>query len=191
MRTVEIETTAGHRAEIRPLRRSDIAALVDLTDQVAAEGRWIARESPIDREATRLDMEDVLDAEFAATFVAVLDGRPVGHLGIRLMPYGVAEFGMLLAPEARGQGLGSALLREAIAWARGIGAHKVALQLWPDNDVARRLYERAGFVEEGRLRRHYRRKDGSLWDALVMGLDLDPAAPGGPARPPLPFIESS
>lgn len=165
---------------IRALRRADIAELVTLTDEVAAEGRWIAREAPIDREATRLDLEDALDAEYAATFVAAVGEHPVGYLTMRLAPTGVAEFGMLLQADVRGRGLGRALLDEAIAWARGVGAHKLALQLWPGNEAAHRLYRRAGFVEEGRLRRHYRRRDGSLWDALIMGLDLTPEAPGGP-----------
>ncbi len=168
------------RGVIRALRRSDIAELVRLTDEVAAEGRWIAREAPIDREATRSDLEGALDAEYAATFVATVDDRPVGYLTMRLAAGGVADFGMLLREDVRGRGLGRALLEEALAWARGVGAHKVALQLWPGNEAAHRLYRRAGFVEEGRLRRHYRRRDGSLWDALIMGLDLNPEAPSGP-----------
>jgi hypothetical protein len=33
-------------------------------------------------------------------------------------------------------------------------------------------------VEEGRLRRHYPRRNGELWDAIVMGLVLDEERPG-------------
>jgi RimJ/RimL family protein N-acetyltransferase len=44
--------------------------------------------------------------------------------------------------------------------------------VWPHNDRAIALYEKLGFVEEGRLRRHYRRRNGELWDAVVMGLVL-------------------
>jgi hypothetical protein len=35
-------------------------------------------------------------------------------------------------------------------------------------------------VEEGRLRRHYRRRNGELWDAVVMGLVFDTTTPGSP-----------
>ncbi|HEX8927664.1 MAG TPA: GNAT family N-acetyltransferase, partial [Actinomycetota bacterium] len=80
--------------------------------------------------------------------------------------------GMLVAPGWRGQGLGTALLRAGIAWARGVGAHKVALQVWPHNQAAIALYEKLGFQREGLLRRHYRRRNGELWDAVVMGLLL-------------------
>ena len=61
----------------------------------------------------------------------------------------------------------------AITWARDVGAHKVALQMWPHNDRAHALYEKFGFVDEGRLVRHYRRRNGELWDAVIMGLALD------------------
>jgi RimJ/RimL family protein N-acetyltransferase len=68
--------------------------------------------------------------------------------------------------------VGSALLSAAIAWAREAGAHKVALQVWPHNEAAIALYRKFGFEQEGRLRRHYRRRNGELWDAVVMGLCL-------------------
>src|SRR6266508_2058891 len=72
----------------------------------------------------------------------------------------------------RGRGVGSALLRAGIEWARGAGAHKVALQVWPHNAAALALYEKFGFQREGLLRGHYRRRNGELWDAIVMGLPL-------------------
>jgi RimJ/RimL family protein N-acetyltransferase len=56
----------------------------------------------------------------------------------------------------------------------------VALQVWPHNHAARALYRRFGFADEGLLRRHYRRRNGELWDAVVMGLVLDESSPGSP-----------
>jgi len=66
-------------------------------------------------------------------------------------------------------GIGAALLDAAIAWATAAGAHKMALESWPHNTAALALYQRAGFVEEGRKRNHHRRRNGELWDAVVMG----------------------
>jgi putative acetyltransferase len=59
-----------------------------------------------------------------------------------------------------------------------MGAHKLELQAWPHNDAAIRLYLRHGFVHEGLLRRQYRRHNGELWDAVIMGLVLDETSPG-------------
>src|SRR4051794_11037446 len=58
-----------------------------------------------------------------------------------------------LASQWRGRGVGSALMAAAIDWAQHATAHKVVLQVWPHNEAARALYEKCGFVVEGRLRR--------------------------------------
>jgi len=72
------------------------------------------------------------------------------------------------------------LLDAGLDWTVGAGAHKASLEVWPDNHAGRALYQRRGFVEEGRKVRHYRRRNGELWDSVIMGLALDPT--GG--RPP-------
>jgi RimJ/RimL family protein N-acetyltransferase len=108
----------------------------------------------------------------AELFVAEDDGRLAGVLGIEVESYGVADFGMMVDADMRGRGVGSALLAAAMEWARSAGAHKIALQVWPHNEAAIALYRKFGFVEEGRLLRHYRRRNGELWDAVVMGLSL-------------------
>ena len=79
---------------------------------------------------------------------------------------------MLVAPEWRARGVGSALLVAGIEWARDAGAHKINLEHWPHNTAARALYDKFGFVQEGYRRSHYRRKNGELWDAVMMGLLL-------------------
>lgn len=58
-------------------------------------------------------------------------------------------FQMWVAPEARGQGVAAALLRDAIAWAQSIGAHRVRLGVVEGNEAAARLYARAGFRDAG------------------------------------------
>jgi RimJ/RimL family protein N-acetyltransferase len=91
---------------------------------------------------------------------------------------GRVDLGMQVADGYRGRGIGTILLGAVTQWARENDAHKVTLQVWPHNDAARHLYERFGFREEGRLRRHYRRRNGELWDAIIMGLVLDETSPG-------------
>ena len=155
--------------------------MLALREVVAGEGRGIGAELPLDVERDRRMIEGSITSEIQQSFVAVDDdGALIGNLGIELHGYGVAELGMMVSSEWRGRGVGSALLRAAVDWARSVGAHKVALQHWPTNERAAALYEKFGFVEEGRLRRHYRRRSGEVWDAVVRGLVLDEDAPGGP-----------
>lgn len=145
---------------------------MDLYAEVAAEGRWIAGEAPVNKLERRARFETSIRRTDAEIFVADDGGRVVGELGIEVAGYGVAEFGMMVATDGRGRGIGSALLQAAIDWARQHGAHKVALQVWPHNEAAIALYRKFGFEEEGRLRRHYPRQNGELWDAIVMGCSL-------------------
>jgi RimJ/RimL family protein N-acetyltransferase len=165
--------------EVRRARPGDLDAIVALFASVAAEGRWIAAEAPIDRSLRRRRLRQRLDRRDEAMFVAEVGGVTIGQLVIDLAGYGVAELGMLVAAEWRQRGVGSALLGAGIAWAREQGAHKVALQVWPHNQAAITLYEKFGFQREGLLRRHYRRRNGELWDAVVMGLPLDRGTPTG------------
>jgi RimJ/RimL family protein N-acetyltransferase len=112
----------------------------------------------------------------SALFVADTssEGGPgvVGHISIEIASYGVADIGMLVIDGWRGMGLGTTMLNVAIEWAKSAGAHKMALEAWPHNSAALELYRRAGFVEEGRKLRHYRRRNGEIWDAVVMGRPL-------------------
>jgi RimJ/RimL family protein N-acetyltransferase len=145
---------------------------------VAAEGRWIGGEqAPPDkrmRERFRRSVED--DSQLM--LVADADGAGVVGGLFCEMRGGVGTIGMQLLPDWRGKGLGEELMKHAISWAGEQGAHKVALELWPHNQRALALYRRCGFEVEGRLRRHYRRRNGQLWDALVMGLVLDHSSAG-------------
>jgi RimJ/RimL family protein N-acetyltransferase len=149
----------------------DLDELMVQREAVAAEGRWIGAEVPLDVERDRRVLAEGI--ERGSLFVAELDGEIVGYLGMEIPPYKVADLGMLVKDGHRGQGIGSALLERAIEYAREQGCHKVALQHWPHNERARGLYEKYGFEQEGYLRRHYPRKNGELWDAVVMGLLLD------------------
>jgi putative acetyltransferase len=169
--------TAPLPAVIRPATIEDLDGVIEVLWSVAAEGRWIGTEIPFDRETRRTGMAEMLACEGAAIFVADAGdaaGEPavVGNIGIVLARYGVADVAMALLDGWRGRGLGKALLEAGVRWARSAGAHKVALEVWPDNAPALGLYRQAGFVEEGRKRRHYRRANGELWDAIVMGHDL-------------------
>lgn len=168
----------GRPFRVRPAAVADLEAVADLFGQVAAEGRWIGTEE-VDRERALADLSASIASPVAAVFVADAVGRVVGRIGLTLRPYGVADLGMMVAADWRGRGVGSALLGAGIDWAGAAGAHKLALQLWPHNEAARALYAKFGFADEGLLRRHYRRRNGELWDAAVMGLLLvDPESPG-------------
>ena len=161
---------------IRTEEERDVEAVLDVLWEVGAEGRWIGTEVAFDRQARAEGIrEGLAHPETFRGFVAEADGQVVSSIGLHLAPYGVVSLGMAILDGHRERGLGTRLVAHGIEWAQEVGAHKVALEVWPDNERAVALYTKMGFVEEGRLRRHYHRRNGELWDAVVMGLQLDPS----------------
>ena len=60
--------------------------------------------------------------------------------------------GMALLPAFRDRGLGRQLLQATVQAAHGAGLSRIELQLLASNKRALALYERSGFVHEGRKR---------------------------------------
>ena len=163
---------------VRPATTADYQQWRDVYEQVAAEGRWIGAEQAPPHESMRPRFDASIEAPDRLTLVAEAEGSLVGGLLADYSRPGVVQLGMLLLEEWRSRGIGSALIQACIEWAKDQGSHKITLEVWPHNARAIALYERFGFVAEGRLRRHYRRRSGELWDSLVMGLVLDESSPG-------------
>jgi RimJ/RimL family protein N-acetyltransferase len=161
---------------VRRATEDDLEAIFDLYEAVAAEGRWIGAELPVDRGGWLETWRSNLQSGRSVMFVAEEGGRVLGAAS--LSGEGVLDLGMQVAVDHRGRGIGSALVDATIAHARSSGAYKISLQVWPHNEPARSLYRKKGFEEEGYLRRHWRRRNGALWDAVVMGLLLDDIGAG-------------
>ena len=158
--------------EVRPMNPGDLDDFLDLYEIVAAEKRYIGAEAPIDRANKGERFLVRMESDRWGSLVAIdTDGTIVGQIGLKDMR-GLIEIGMLVAPNLRGRGIGSALLTAGLDWARQRDAYKITLQVWPHNEGARRLYEKFGFVEEGYLERQWKRRNGEIWDAIVMGLQL-------------------
>ncbi|MFE0512647.1 GNAT family N-acetyltransferase [Streptomyces sp. NPDC058964] len=97
-------------------------------------------------------------------------GRAVGHASIRLDADGISgRLGrVLVAPEARGRGVGAAMLKEVLSLAFGaLRLQQVELGVFSHNTGAVRLYERLGFRTE-RVLPSEARVDGQSWAAAQM-----------------------
>jgi len=173
---------------VRDMRAADVAEALDVFAAVAAEGIWLGTEPGFDRHRRREHWLEGLADPSVRTLVVEdpATGRLLGHGSVHLARYGVAELGMNLAADSRGRGLGGQLLDALLGAARDLGAHKAELQVWPHNEAALRLYLSRGFVVEGRIRAHYRRASGQVWDAILMGAALDPDLADGTHSSGLP-----
>ena len=104
--------------------------------------------------------------------VGVADAKIVGWCDVTPLPFEgmghVGRLGMGLLPSFRGQGLGRRLVREALSQVFAKTCQLVELEVFASNKIAVGLYEREGFVIEGR-KRFARFLDGAEDDILIMG----------------------
>lgn len=86
-----------------------------------------------------------------ARFVADVRGRRAGTVsgGDGDVPGVAALTSMWVDPAFCRAGVGDALVRHVLEWARASGYRSMNLWVVDGNDVARRLYERNGFVPTG------------------------------------------
>ena len=78
---------------------------------------------------------------------------------------------LAIRPVLRGQGLGTALVREVLAQAQVLGATRATLEVRASNAGALRLYERLGFCHSGTRRSYY---TNPVEDALILWWDRKP-----------------
>jgi putative acetyltransferase len=153
---------------VRPAQAGDARAIAELFAAVAAERDGIATEPPVDvAERTGRFAQSA-----ASAMVAVADGAIVGMIHVEVSRFGFGDLAMLVDRGWRGRGAGTALVQAAADWARAEGLHKLCLEVFAHNAAAIALYRKCGFVEEGRRVRQYRRANGEIWDAILMGRAL-------------------
>ncbi|MFG3363684.1 GNAT family N-acetyltransferase [Streptomyces sp. NPDC090032] len=109
--------------------------------------------------------------------VAELDGRLAGYVRIAYPTALAANThvrqiqGLAVAADARGAGIGRALVRAALEHARKAGARRMTLRVLGHNAPARALYESEGFTVEGVLPEEFL-LDGTYVDDVLMGQAL-------------------
>lgn len=80
------------------------------------------------------------------------------------------EFGIVISSQYQGHGYGPEAISWMLDWAfLSAGLHRVELTVYELNERARKVYEKLGFVHEGR-RREAMWRDGRWWDLINMGM---------------------
>ena len=110
------------------------------------------------------------------SLVAVADNEIVATTAVIKDPLSwsahVADVRLLVLPEARGKGVGRALLEASIENAIAQGATKLTARMTPDQRGAITLFEESGFRGEALLRDQVRDTNGQLHDIAVLALDV-------------------
>ena len=154
---------------IRPDGSGDADALWAILHAVIAAGDTYA----FAPDMSRADALVAWHPPGGHTVVAERDGRLVGTYLLKANQPGlgnhVANCGYMVAPEARGQGVGEALCRHSIDTARGLGFDAVQFNsVVSTNRGAIALWQRCGFAIVGTVPRAFRHPREGLVDIYVM-----------------------
>ena len=162
------ETTANNLI-IRHAEPSDLAAIRALYAEPSSYADTL--QTPFTSElywAKKLSFDDPNTVVLIALNSKRLLGQLTLEMNTRARRRHVATLGMGVSEVARGQGIGSALMRAALdVCDRWWNIQRVEIEVFTRNQAAIALYKKFGFVVEGTARM-YAFRDGRYEDAHLM-----------------------
>src|SRR3984893_15094036 len=166
---------------LRRAEAKDAEKVLAYLNQVAGESENITfgpGEFELSVEEERAFLRQTGESPTNLYLIAETAGEIAGTLsfdaGKRPRLQHAGEFGMTVLRKYWNLGIGSRMLAYLIDWARQTGTiRKINLRVRVDNLPAIHLYEKYGFVQEGRLTREFY-LHGQFVDAYIMGLQLNP-----------------
>lgn len=133
-------------------------------------GRWFPM-------ADDIEVDDAMHrwigfSRYKCSLTATRDGKPIGLTTLYLQPYKKlahqCEFGIIVAPDERGKGVGSLLLSSLMSLAKETFKIEILhLQVYSENPAIH-LYSRFGFEKFGEQPGWIRELDGSYTGRIFM-----------------------
>ncbi len=127
------------------------------------EADWLGR------RLARIEKGEIIDA------IAEVDGKVVGNSEVEKRTDDMSHVGYLgiaIRSGYRGIGVGTAMVRTLVEESKKAGLKLIVLDRYETNEAARRLYEKMGFRETGRIPKGVYR-DGKYTDLVRMVLELE------------------
>lgn len=165
---------------IRNGEEQDGQAVLDLFNLVIGETDYLRSypgEASFNAEQESQFLKGKAESENEIQLVAVVDGAVVGTAGITAIgtKYKVrhrAEFGVSVAKDFWGLGIGQAFMTACIECARAAGYSQLELEVVAENARAVSMYQKAGFVEYGRNPKGFLSRVTGFQEVLYMRLEL-------------------
>src|SRR2546426_8717626 len=162
----------GRSVRLATYRPEDKEALVSMYASMSSEAiKWGL--PPYDRPRIERWTTDLTNN---ITLLARSEDRVVGHLQLFRIPFerrkGVGEVFIYIHQDFQNLGLGTRMMRKAIALAKERGFHRLGLTVVADNQRAIKVYEKVGFKKEGEARETFYGDDHRYHDEVEMGLLL-------------------
>ena len=134
-------------------------------------------ENTFDSKQESKFLKEKSESENEIEIIAVVDNIVAGTAGLEAIgtKYKVrhrAEFGISIAKEFWGLGIGWALMNACIECARNAGYVQLELNVVAENTRAIAMYERAGFVEYGRNPKGFHSRKTGFQELIYMKMEL-------------------
>jgi ribosomal protein S18 acetylase RimI-like enzyme len=143
--TMTAEVVRADAEDWAAVREIRLRALSDAPEAFAAR---LADE----RDRSEPQWRDRLSSSDASTFLALDDGDPVGLVTVYREPESrtcAHLVSLWVSPDQRGRGVATSLTEAVLDWARLSQVQTVDLWVTENNEAARHLYERCGFIASG------------------------------------------
>lgn len=137
----------------REIKEEDIEDILEIEEE--------AFTTPWSEEAFKSEIKNNL----AHYLVVEIDGRVVGYGGVWLIIDEAHITNIAVLQDYKGKGIGNKILTGLIEYSTSLGIRNMTLEVRESNFVARRLYEKHGFVSYG-IRPKYYVDDNE--DAIIM-----------------------
>ncbi|MGN1054141.1 MAG: GNAT family N-acetyltransferase [Erysipelotrichaceae bacterium] len=169
----------NHTITFRSAVDEDASLLVDYLKKVSAETPFLLSEP----EEINLTLEDEYrfihkynTGDSSLLLMAFVDDEYAGNCSFsgysRMREKHRADIGIALYQKFTGFGLGQLMLERLISVMRESGFEQAELTVVSTNQRARRLYEKLGFTECGRIPNANKYKDGTYSDNILMVLNM-------------------
>lgn len=168
----------GRRATIRSAQISDAEGVLEQIKSVVAEREYTVTIIDDDMSDFTVDKEKEwinkhIEQPGHLFIVAEVDGRIVGsadlHNGNRKRIQHVGTLGITVIKDFRGLGVGKALMEALLNWALDNPLiEKIGLEVFDVNKPAIELYNKLGFIEEGRKAKGIKLGQDSYVDSILM-----------------------
>jgi GNAT superfamily N-acetyltransferase len=138
----------GRWVSIRPIEAADAAGLSDFYASLTPDSirrRFLGSRRPTASELARFTDPGAGGVVAVLAAAGPTDGAIVGHGSVQPCGGGEVELAFAVADELQGRGIGSMLMRAALAEARRLGARRVSATMLIDNTRMRRLLLGAGW----------------------------------------------
>jgi RimJ/RimL family protein N-acetyltransferase len=151
---------------------SDAPAVISAIEAVCAEGIYFQTDAFIPDRHWKAVLYRSESAPQHLLAVAELRGEIIGTVRLFAGMCGfkdrhVAELGIFVLPPYRGHGIGKLLMAYALDWAASQDLQKIMLNVFATNHRAIHMYERFGFVLEGKRKMQYN-IGGEYVDEILM-----------------------